>query len=388
MEKKPRKKIVYISPNGYLGGAERFVLEACTGHKEYGEYDPVVLFFNDGDAIQLFRERNIAHFILNRKFKLSKPLELLKACFEIRKLFLDNQWEIYNATMAYPQFVMGLALWNLPVKRIWYQHGPVGNIFDYLASLFPYDFSVFNSSYTLSCHRRIPLFYGANRGERIIPYGIPEVQPDLSECQNIRNQYLKNEGSILLLLAGRICSWKGYETALKALQIIFKNSPGLREKVQLILVGDAKTERDQPYKSMLQNLAEDPLLKGNVHFLGRKTNIQDYLKAADAFLHTSTIPEPFGLVVAEAMQQGTLVLGTNQGGTPDMLHHGVTGYSFDSTNNEAVEQLTELLQKVITLSERDPKALESLSLAGKQKILKDFNVPEMTKNLESLYTQS
>lgn len=383
-----KKEIIYISPNGYLGGAERFVLEACTGHIELGSFQPHVLFFNEGDALEIFKGRGIPFTVLKNKFNLKSPISLFKACLEIRELFLNRGWQIYNATMAYPQFVMGLALWGLPTKRVWYQHGPVGNIYDFLASLFPYDYALFNSSYTLGCHQRIPLFQAPLRKEIILPYGIPETQPNLEQVASIQAQYKKSESDIILLLAGRICSWKGYETGFNALRNLINENPTLKNKIQLLVVGDAKTDRDQPYKELLISLSEDPTLKGNVHFLGKKINIQDYLKAADIFLHTSTIPEPFGLVVAEAMQQGTLVVGTNQGGTPDMLQQGVTGFSFDSTSDTATLELTNLLRKIIRELRIQPQKLESISASGKNKIQNDFSVSAMTKNLEELYSQA
>ena len=86
--------IVYICPNGYLGGAERFVLEAAYGHLRFGKYKPVIIFFSDGKAVDLARERKIDFFIIKQKFRLSNPVSLFKALVEIRKLFKKNNWTI------------------------------------------------------------------------------------------------------------------------------------------------------------------------------------------------------------------------------------------------------------------------------------------------------
>lgn len=387
MKEKPTKKIVYVSANGYLGGAERFVLEACSGHLKYGDFHPVVLFFNEGDAIGQFKERGIETHLLSQKFKLSKPLCLLKACLEIRKIFLREEWKVYNSTMAYPQFVMGLALFNLNIRSIWYQHGPVGNVYDRLASLFPHDYILFNSKYTQNCHNAMPLFQEPSVAQEILPYGIPDVLVSEESALHIREEVLASKEQILLLLAGRICSWKGYETGIKAIKWLIEESPKYKEILKLIIVGDSKTERDQSYRDSLVELSSEDSIKENISFLGRKENIHDYMKAADIFLHTSNIPEPFGLVVAEAMAQGTFTIGTNQGGTPDMLIDGVTGFSFDTTSENAPETLSHLIKEYLNLHEKNSKVLDQMRSKGREFIKENFSVPSMVQRLEALYNR-
>lgn len=381
----PKKKIIYISANGYLGGAEKFVLEACIGHKKYGNYDPHVLFFNDGEAIKIFEKFNINFTILKQKFKLSKPLTLLKACYEIRKTFIKNNWDLYNATMAYPQFVMGLALMDLPVKKIWFQHGPVGNFYDLLASIFPYEFVIYNSRHTMEEHHKTVLFNPPKLGEKIISYGIPDRTDDNNLSETIRNKFLGDANKILILMAGRICEWKGYETAFYSLDKVFKKNPSLKNNIHLTLVGSPKTKKDFPYEKKLRDITKELDLLKNISFIPAQENINDYYLASDIFLHTSKIPEPFGLVLAEAMKQGILVIGSSQGGTTEMLQDGVTGYSYDATNIKASEELYKLLLKVISCHEEDSKYLEKIKSQGKSLINQKFSVKRMIIELEALY---
>jgi hypothetical protein len=41
-----KKKILYICPNGYLGGAEKFVLNIVSGHQKSNKFNTSVLFFS------------------------------------------------------------------------------------------------------------------------------------------------------------------------------------------------------------------------------------------------------------------------------------------------------------------------------------------------------
>ena len=49
-------KVLYISPNGYLGGAERFVVDITRLHQNTN-VECAILFFSEGDAVDLARKK-------------------------------------------------------------------------------------------------------------------------------------------------------------------------------------------------------------------------------------------------------------------------------------------------------------------------------------------
>ena len=61
----------------------------------------------------------------------------------------------------------------------------------------------------------------------------------------------------------------------------------------------------------------------------------EFLGNARALLFPIDWPEPFGLVMIEAMACGTPVIAWNRGSVPEVIEHGVTGYIVDS-EEEAV----------------------------------------------------
>lgn len=65
------------------------------------------------------------------------------------------------------------------------------------------------------------------------------------------------------------------------------------------------------------------------------------LGGAMALLHLITVPEPFGLVLAEAQACGTPVIGFNRGSVAEVVRHGETGFVVD-TLAEAVEAVSRL----------------------------------------------
>jgi glycosyltransferase involved in cell wall biosynthesis len=88
-----------------------------------------------------------------------------------------------------------------------------------------------------------------------------------------------------------------------------------------------------------------PLIKGSplVEFIGEidDRGRDELLGHAAAFLFPIEWPEPFGLVMIEAMACGTPVIAWRRGSVPEVVQHGVTGYVVESIEAgvEAVRQI-------------------------------------------------
>jgi glycosyltransferase involved in cell wall biosynthesis len=75
----------------------------------------------------------------------------------------------------------------------------------------------------------------------------------------------------------------------------------------------------------------------------------DLLQRAKAVLFPIDWPEPFGLVMVEAMACGTPVIGTPRGSVPEVIEDGVTGWIVDVEDYPA--RAAEMLGR---LDELDP----------------------------------
>ena len=85
----------------------------------------------------------------------------------------------------------------------------------------------------------------------------------------------------------------------------------------------------------------EPLLDGNqVEFVGEvdERQKQDFLGNALAVLFPIDWPEPFGLVMIEAMACGTPVIAWRRGSVPEIIDHGVTGFIVDN-EAEAIDAI-------------------------------------------------
>ncbi|GAP54796.1 uncharacterized 41.2 kDa protein in cps region [Arthrobacter sp. Hiyo6] len=92
-----------------------------------------------------------------------------------------------------------------------------------------------------------------------------------------------------------------------------------------------------------------PLLGPEVEFIGEITAGEKFqlMGGAVAFLNPIQWPEPFGLVMVEALASGTPVVGTGSGAAPEIVDDGVTGFL-----RAGIPELAEALSLVPGLDRR------------------------------------
>jgi N-acetyl-alpha-D-glucosaminyl L-malate synthase BshA len=88
---------------------------------------------------------------------------------------------------------------------------------------------------------------------------------------------------------------------------------------KLVMIGDG------PERGSAEWLVRQKRLTGDVLFLGKQDQVSEKLGLADLFLLPSDT-ESFGLAALEAMACEVPVVGTNVGGMPEVVEHGVDGY--------------------------------------------------------------
>jgi glycosyltransferase involved in cell wall biosynthesis len=140
-------------------------------------------------------------------------------------------------------------------------------------------------------------------------------------------------GSYLAFL-GRLTSEKGPEAAIR---IARASGVPLRIAAKL-----PRSER-RYFKERLE-----PLIDGtHIQITGEvndKTK-QEFLAGATALLFPIDWPEPFGLVMIEAMACGTPVIAFRSGSVPEVIEDGVTGFIVES-EEEAAETIAHRLPKL------------------------------------------
>jgi glycosyltransferase involved in cell wall biosynthesis len=120
---------------------------------------------------------------------------------------------------------------------------------------------------------------------------------------------------ILASMVGNIREWKGQHVVLAALERL---APSIRDRLHVMFIG-AATPSDEPFRQALDAAVKRAGLERVVSFLGARLDVPDLVNAADLAIHASVKPEPFGLVVVEAMALGKPVIGASTGGPAEVL---------------------------------------------------------------------
>jgi glycosyltransferase involved in cell wall biosynthesis len=119
----------------------------------------------------------------------------------------------------------------------------------------------------------------------------------------------------LVLMVGNIRPWKGQLEVIKALCLLPEE---IRVRLRLFFAG-ATASADVEYEAQLREEIADAGLADCVSFLGSRGDVADLYGAADIAVHASITPEPFGLVVVEAMAFNCAVIAAASGGPGEVV---------------------------------------------------------------------
>lgn len=123
-----------------------------------------------------------------------------------------------------------------------------------------------------------------------------------------------------LICVGRLNRWKGQEFLIQAAALL--RSRGL--DVRLTLVGDVFGS-EHHFREQLADLAAGLELGPFVSFLGERRDAAQLMANADIVVVPSAQPEPFGIVVVEAMALGRPIVASDAGGPREMITSGHDG---------------------------------------------------------------
>jgi len=145
-----------------------------------------------------------------------------------------------------------------------------------------------------------------------------------------------------------------------------------RRKPLLILVGNFASddpEGVEMYEKVLSYAGGDPDIHAWVNVRDNDRVVGALMAISCAFIHVAT-REGFGLVVSEAMWQGTPVIGSNVGGIRRQVINGQTGYIVEPTD------IDRIARRMKSLLENDAER-EIMSAAAVEQVRNNFLLPHL-----------
>ena len=188
--------------------------------------------------------------------------------------------------------------------------------------------------------------------ERIvqIPSGI--------DVQNFENNISKSEAreklklpknGVIFGLIGRFDQQKGQLLLLEAFQKL-KN----KNEVYILLLGEKTKNEADDYFERIMTITGKYDLKEKVIIRPFMEETAAFYKSIDTLIMASK-SETFGMVTIEALASGTPVIGSNSGGTPEIINHQETGLLFESGNTKDLSEKLQLFLDMQTFDKNNIK---------------------------------
>ena len=182
------------------------------------------------------------------------------------------------------------------------------------------------------------------------------------------------EGNRVVLLPGRITSWKGQSLLIEALPLLD------RRDIVAVFVGDTGRRGDRQVEALCAR-ARALGVSQRVRFAGHCADMPAAYALADLVVAPSLEPEPFGRVVVEAQAMERLVIVADHGGAVETVEHNVTGWRI--TPRDPVS-LAHAIEAGLALPAADLAAFGANARAG---VLARFSTARMQQATLAVYRE-
>ncbi len=389
------RRIAYIEQDAAIGGAQVNLLGLLT-HLDRRRYEPVVLLPCDGPLrerlealgvewrlVPRARLRSTSRFVLGRK--LFDPLAVCwnlalfaPASARLAAALREVGAELAQTGALLPHLYGSPAARLAGIPSLWHLQDIVSPT---LAGGLPRAALLAAAALPLrvvavsrACAQPMAARYAGKL--RVVPNGVDvdRFAPAVSR-KALRQRLGLSEQDLVLGLFGRLATWKGHEAVLRAVAVLAPELPQLR----LLLVGGSPYSGERRRRE-LEDLVAKLRLQGTVRFLGNRNDMPELFGALDLLVHASLQPEPFGLVVVEAMACGVPVLASCLGGPAEIIRAGHDGALVDPREPQALcAALRDLLL--------DRALRNRLGIAARQTVMRRFQLQSHVAAMQRVYSE-
>ena len=401
-------KIVYLNPAGQPGGAEAVLLDVLAGLRSAQPDWPLALILGQAGPVagrstalgvpttvvpfppELARlgdagaggpaGRQVGPAALLRKFASAVPA-LFRYRRSLRQAIAQAQPDLLHSN-GFKMHLLGLWSRTAHTPLVWHVHDYVSRrpLMARLMRWFaPHCALAVCNSHSVAadlaqlCPKlKIRTVVNAIDLERFSPTG-PALDLDA-----LAGLPAAAPGTVKIGLLGTMARWKGHAVFLEALAKLPPTLP-----VRAYIAGGSlyQTEGSQWNLDELRALAARLGLTGRVGFTGFLNQPEAAMRALDIVVHASTEPEPFGLVIVEAMACGRAVIASQAGGAAEIIEPGMNALAHRP--GDAAELARGLEQLIL-----NPSLRQSLGAAGRATALRSFDRARLADELILAYREA
>tara|TARA_Y100000590_G_C15681014_1_gene999797 strand:+ start:655 stop:1812 length:1158 start_codon:yes stop_codon:yes gene_type:complete len=196
-----------------------------------------------------------------------------------------------------------------------------------------------------------------------------------SKFQKQFQEWNIEKDKFVVLLPGRLTSWKGQGIFIEAINILNQQAD-VKPFTAIILGSDQG--RKVYYKTLINQVAKYRLSQ-KIKFISSCKEMPVAYEMAHVVVSASIEPEAFGRVSVEAQSMEKPIVASNIGGSKETLIENKSGFLFNS--GEPIS-LAEKLKEALNMSETTAKLMGQ---EGRKNVLKKFDVEKMCNSTITEY---
>jgi FkbM family methyltransferase len=359
--KADHKYLMYVAHSVEFGGAEMAMIEQIENLRKKNFLSHVVLP-SEGGIAEMLKDKGISYSIGGQTFwQLSDHIPEadnnrtnMEAASRISALAERIQPDlIVNNTMVAPWGVAAATANQLPLLWLVHEYGDLDHEIEFPFSIkLVRRFIAEQSDLVICCSNSVKKVMEEATGAKNIysiynGLDVNKIDKAAKEKPKHKPFNINDDTQLNLVMVGRVKEAKGQELAIQAMGLLKKKNI----KPQLTIIGPGETE----YIAGLKKLIKQHELTSQVKILPYQPNPYPYIASADVLL-TASNNEAFGRGTAEAMILGKPVIGSNSGGTAELIEDDVTGLLFRPG------EVADLADKIESLATKNNKLLDSSKL--------------------------
>ena len=203
-----------------------------------------------------------------------------------------------------------------------------------------------------------------NRKIKVIYNGVPLTNYQLKKHEIFTNDCFR------IILAGRIVYGKGHLDAVKAIQILVNRG---YINMKLILVGHAQDQ----YANLVRGYVLENDLSDYVELQDHNSDLRSLRATCDIGL-TCSKKEAFGRVTVENQMAGLLTIGSDTGGTLELIDHEKTGLLYHEGD---YINLADMIEYAFKNKDR----MRLLAYSGYQNAVNMFSIDRVVDQVLDIY---
>ncbi|MGB3225548.1 MAG: glycosyltransferase family 4 protein [Desulforhopalus sp.] len=196
---------------------------------------------------------------------------------------------------------------------------------------------------------------------------------DTVSCDHVRRELKLDGVDNVFGIFGRIVPWKGIIEFVQSASLVIQSVPN----TIALVIGDC-SDGDSGYLRKVEGLIAEYGLNEKIILTGYRTDIPALMKLMDVVVHASSKPEPFGMVLIEAMAMQKPVVATKMGGPLDIIMDSQTGFLVAPDNPP---EMADAVKRLLV----DKNLASDMGRKGKSRVVDMFTKERYARQVEDVY---